>query len=57
MLVPYTIRLHRLHMVIQAAMGWTDSRTDCGHLFRLCMGKSKLHEFGPRQSASETPSS
>jgi hypothetical protein len=24
-LVPYTIRLHRLHQVIQAAMGWTDT--------------------------------
>jgi Plasmid pRiA4b ORF-3-like protein len=31
--VPFDIRLDRLHLTIQAAVGWTNS-----HLYELCAG-------------------
>ena len=31
--IPFAIRLDRLHEVLQAAMGWTNS-----HLYEICVG-------------------
>ena len=42
--VPLTIRLDRLHLVLQAAMGWTNS-----HLYELWRDASALRQRGPWQ--------
>jgi len=47
-LIPSSVTLHRLHLVLQEVMGWTNS-----HLYRFQIGDKEYGEFDPDNEFNE----